>query len=86
MARPSRAPRKHPPDPPAEMNDFRFEIVKLEEPDDFRTHLVTVLDVETGDFLDSFTTGDPFGAVEAAREAQAYTLEERFEMYADRGW
>lgn len=80
------------------MHDFRFEILELDEPEIGCTHLVTVIELvllpaddrfpcETvidGPVLESFTTDDPFGAVEAAREAQAYSLEERLEMAADR--
>jgi hypothetical protein len=39
-----------------------------------------------GEEIERFTTDDPYGAVEAAREAQSLTLEERFDLYADRGW
>jgi hypothetical protein len=81
-------------------DDFRFEIVALEEPEMGCTHRVTVIELrieepgpvwpcETlvdGEVIESFTTDDPYGAVEAAREAQAYTLEERLAMYAERGW
>lgn len=80
-------------------NDFRFEITPLPEPEMGETHLVEMIElivhppdemwpVETvtdGRIIESFTTDDPYGAVEAAREAQVYTLEERFEMYAEMG-
>lgn len=79
-------------------HDFRFDIRAMEEPEMGCTHLVRVIElaptpaderwpVETvvdGELLESFTTDDPYGAVEAAREAQAYTLEERLEMAAER--
>jgi hypothetical protein len=41
---------------------------------------------DQGAEIERFTTDDPYGAVEAAREAQSLTLEERFDLYADRGW
>lgn len=82
------------------MHDFRFEITELPEAEMGETHLVRMIElvlcppdaqwsVETvidGEQIEAFYTDDPFGAVEAAREAQAFTLEERFEMYAQRGW
>lgn len=71
--------------------DFRFEIIPLDEPEIGCTHRVIVHEItdegwHTGVILENFTTDNPFGAVEAAREAQLYTLEERFDMYAERGW
>ncbi len=70
--------------------DFRFEIVEYEEPEVSCTHLVIVHETrdgqDTGTILERFTTDDPCGAVEAAREAQEFTLEERFDLYAERGW
>lgn len=77
-------------------NDFRFEIVQNPEPDSpSDLYFVTVIELliaapdetwpcETlvdGDVLESFSTSDPWSAVEAAREAQAYTLEERIGEY-----
>jgi hypothetical protein len=77
-------------------NDFHFVITPIPEPEMGCTHLVEIYEtlpaderwpVDTrGEMLESFTTDDPYGAVEAAREAQAYSLEERFDMYAERGW
>jgi len=71
--------------------DFRFEIIEHDEPELGCTHTVIVHETtddgkDTGSVLEHFTTDNPYGAVEAAREAQAYTLEERFELYAERGW
>jgi hypothetical protein len=79
--------------------DFRLEIITLEEPEMGETHLVNMIElvlvpandqwpVDTiidGDLIESFTTDDPHGTVEAAREAQMYTLEERFDRYAEMG-
>jgi hypothetical protein len=59
----------------------RFEIIELEEPELGATHLVITID-DKGEEIERFTTE----AVEAAREAQSLTLEERFDLYADRGW
>lgn len=67
-------------------DDFRVEILVLDEPEIGCTHLVTMIQWGTGTVLESFTTDDPYGAVEAAREAQEYTLEERFAIYAEKGW
>jgi hypothetical protein len=77
-------------------NDFHFVITPVPEPEMGCTHYVEVYETlpaderwpcdTRGPLLESFTTDDPYGAVEAAREAQAYSLEERFEMYAARGW
>ena len=66
--------------------DFRFEIEAIPGPEMGCTHLVTVIEHGTENILERFTTDDPYGAVEAAREAHAFTLEERFDMYAERGW
>lgn len=70
---------------PADPGDFRFIIQALDEPEIGCTHLVIVVG-DDGEDIERFTTDDPYGAVEAAREAQAFTLEERFDMYAARGW
>jgi hypothetical protein len=59
----------------------RFEIIELEEPELGATHLVITID-DKGEEIERFTTE----AVEAAREAQSLTLEERFDLYVDRGW
>lgn len=67
--------------------DIRFEIEKNPEPDDpSNLYFVRVFDWRTGKELESYTTDDPYAGVEAAREAQEYTLEQRFDMYAERGW
>ena len=74
--------------------DFRFEIEPIEEPEMGCTHIVTMIEngpngerLEATELtvLDRFTTDNPYGAVEAAREAQAYSLEERFDLYAEMG-
>jgi hypothetical protein len=70
----------------AQAADFRFEIEALPEPEMGATHLVTRIECPGETVIESFTTDDPYGAVEAAREAQNTTLEERFETYAERGW
>jgi len=70
---------------PAERGDVRFEITALNEPELGCTHFVIVVD-DRGEAVERFTTDNPYGAVEACREAQAFTLEERFELYAERGW
>jgi len=66
--------------------DFRFEITEVPEPEMGCTHLVVVIEHGTEIELERFTTDNPWGAVEAAREAQAIPLEERLDMYAERGW
>ncbi len=80
--------------------DFRIEIIVLDEPEIGCTHLVNQIawvlapandqwPVDTlieGDLIESFTTDNPYGFVEAAREAQAMSLEERFDYYAEMGW
>lgn len=79
--------------------DFRIEITPLEVPEMGESHLVRQIalvlmpadaqwPVETlvdGEVMETLTTDNPYGYVEAAREAQAYTLEERFDMYAEMG-
>jgi hypothetical protein len=71
--------------------DFRFVINRNPEPDDPSTlYFITQIETFDGydlDVIDSWTCEDPWGAVEAAREAQAYTLEERWsELYLERGF
>lgn len=70
---------------PADKDDYRFEIIDLREPEMGSTHLVQMID-DTGSIVESFTTDNPYGAVEAFRESQSMTLEERFDYYAERGW
>ena len=70
---------------PADPGDVRFDIIEIEEPEIGCTHFVRVID-DRGQVVDEFTTDDPYGAVEACREAQTMSLEERFDLYAGRGW
>lgn len=68
-------------------DDFRFAIYPWEEPEMDATHTVVHISTPSQIVIDTFTTNDPYGAVEAAREAQATPdLEERWAMYAERGW
>jgi hypothetical protein len=83
---------------PSSENDFRFEIEEVPEPEMGCTHLVTMIElvvmppdetwpVETvidGEIIERFTTDDPYGAVEAAREVQVFTFEERMERAFER--
>ena len=76
-------------------NDFRFEIITLPEPELGCTHRVRQIErvvtpaddqwpvatLVDGDVMEDFTTDDPYGFVEAAREAQAHPLEERLEPF-----
>lgn len=62
------------------------------------THLVTMIErivcppdetwpcetVIDGEILERFTTDDPYGAVEAAREVQVFSFEERMERQFER--
>lgn len=73
------------PNPPADPGDVRFEIVPLAEPEMGCTHLVRVID-DKGELVESFTTDNPYGAVEACREVQSMSMEERFDYYARMGW
>jgi hypothetical protein len=70
---------------PADAGDVRFYITPVPEPELGCTHLVVIVD-DAGAAVERFTTDDPYGAVEACREAQTMTLEERFDYYAERGW
>lgn len=72
------------------MYDFHFDITPVPEPEQGCTHLVEMYEtlpadarwpVDTrGPLIEAFTTDNPYGAVEAAREAQAMSLEERLEI------
>lgn len=78
--------------------DFKFVIEALPEPEIGATHLVEIFGWDLapadetwpvttlvlGDLLETHITDNPYGMVEAAREAQAYSLEERFKMEAER--
>lgn len=58
--------------------DVRFEIEANPEPDDpASTHFLAVVCNDTDEVLETHILGDPYGFVEAYREAEAYTLEER---------
>lgn len=70
---------------PADPGDFRFEIIELEEPEMGATHLVLTID-DQGEEIGRDITDLPYEMVEAAREAQTMTLEERFDHYAEMGW
>lgn len=78
--------------PAPELPDFRFEITALDEPEMGCTHFVRMIEFPGPDWpcetvIESFTTDNPYGAVEAARELQAYPdMEERFAMYYERGF
>lgn len=68
------------------INDFRFIIETMPEPELGATYMVTVVAHGSGRQLERFTTDHPYDEVEAAREAQAIPFEERMDMYAERGW
>lgn len=70
---------------PADPGDVRFEVTPLEEPELGATHLVLTID-DRGEVVGRDVTDLPYELVEAYREAQAFTLEERFDLYAARGW
>jgi len=74
-----------PPHKPADRGDVRFEITALEEPEIGATHLVLTID-DRGEIVARDVTDLPFEFVEAYREAQNTTLDERFDLYAARGW
>lgn len=59
-------------------NDFRFEIVTNPEPDQpSNMYFVSQIATPSQIVTEAFTTDDPYSAVEAAREAQMFTFEER---------
>lgn len=62
---------------PAEKGDFRIEIDAWDEPELDCTHTVYFID-DRGFLMESFTTDDPHGAVEAARYCQTTPLEQRW--------
>lgn len=75
---------------PADKGDVRFEIVSIiEETDDpYMSVLVETID-DTGTIVDRnvfASEHEAYNMIEAHREAQAFTLEERLDMYAERGW
>lgn len=68
-----------------ELDDFFFEITEVPEPEMGCTHVVIMAARGSGRVIEHFTTDNPYGAVEAAREAQVFTFEERMERYAEMG-
>lgn len=62
--------------------DVYFEIDRHPEPDDpSSTHVMRIYAHGTDELLETHVTGDPHGYVEAFREAQNFTLEERLGPY-----
>lgn len=72
-------------------NDVRFEVHVNPEPDfPDSTHTLVMFDLKTGEELESHRTGDPYGFIEAFREAQmfeaeGYDQQQRIEFYEARG-
>lgn len=66
-------------------DDFRFEIYPWDEPEMGCTHTLVQIATPSQIEVERFTTDDPYGNIEAAREAQAIPFEERMAIYADRG-
>jgi len=74
---------------PADKGDFRFEVIDTPETEDpFMQVLVLTIDDQGAEIgRDIYSSrSEAFDMIEAAREAQAFTLEERLDMYAERGW
>lgn len=68
-------------------NDFRFEYSLNPEPSsNADLYFITRYATPSQKVIDSWTTEDPGAAIEAAREAQIFSLEERFDIYAAKGW
>jgi hypothetical protein len=75
---------------PADPGDVRFEVsdIGAETEDSFMQVLVLTVD-DRGEVVgrDVFPShSEAFDMIEACREVQAVPLEERFAMYAERGW
>lgn len=67
-------------------NDFRFEYTLNPEPSsNADLYFITQYATPSQKVIDSWTTEDPGAAIEAAREAQLYSLEERWAMDAEAG-
>jgi hypothetical protein len=77
------AGRSEPRERPAEPGDVRFEVTALPEPELGATHCVRMID-EHGVEVERHITDNPYGIVEAFREAQEYSLEERLEPFGIR--
>ena len=75
---------------PADPGDFRFEVIDIlgETEDPQMATLVLTIDDQGAEIgRDVFASyDDPYLMIEAAREAQTMTLEERFDRYAELGW
>lgn len=67
-------------------NDFRFEYSLNPEPSsNADLYFITQIATPSQKVIDSWTTEDPGAAIEAARETQLYSLEERWAMDAEAG-
>jgi hypothetical protein len=68
--------------------DFRFEVTTNPEPDSpSDLFFIQEIGVPSQMVHDSWTTGEPYEYIAAARERQAVPdLEDRLELYAERGW
>ena len=67
------------------MQDVRFEIEALDEPDVGATHFVAIIDNDTGETLETHITDNPYGMVEAHREVENMpSLEDRLHMEYER--
>lgn len=68
-------------------NDFRYEITPNPEPSEpADLFFVRRIATPSQKVIESFTTDDPYRDVEAAREVQNIPMEERWDMYAERGY
>jgi len=69
---------------PADPGDYRFDIKPNPEPDDpSNLYFVRVIN-DQGEVVAAHYAQDPYAEVEAFRETQIYSLEERWEMQAER--
>lgn len=71
--------------------EVRFDVQRNPEPDDpGSTHSVAVIEAKTGAIMEVHITGDPYGFVEAWREAEMFDAEgfdqqDRIDYYRARG-
>lgn len=66
--------------------DVRFAVLPCDDPEMGCTHTVVIYAHPSQQEVDRFTTDDPYGAVQAYREVQTIPMDERWAIYAARGW
>lgn len=68
------------------IEEVRLEVMPCDEPEVGCTHIITVYAHPSQQEVDRFATDDPHRALEALREVETVSMEQRWAIYAARGW